>query len=80
MKNESNVQTVIFIILSILILIVKFITLWRSAKENQKLWFISIFVIFLLYSPVSFFVDIAYLFFFSKKKLTFVEIKSWFGK
>ena len=31
-------------------------------------------------SPVSFFVDIAYLFFFSKKKLTFVEIKSWFGK
>lgn len=46
--------------------------LWRSSKENQKYWFIVI----LLINTVGI-LEIAYLFYFSHKRLTIKELKSW---
>ncbi|MBI5045146.1 MAG: hypothetical protein HZC02_04415 [Candidatus Levybacteria bacterium] len=53
-------------------LVWKGIALWRSSKNDQKLWFVAILVI----NTVGI-VEIIYLFKFAKKKLTIEEIKSW---
>lgn len=46
--------------------------LWRASKENQRNWFIAL----LLLNTVGI-LDLAYLFYFSKKKLTLEELKTW---
>ncbi|HMS22605.1 MAG TPA: DUF5652 family protein [Candidatus Levybacteria bacterium] len=49
--------------------------LWRASRQEQRNWFIAMLV-------VSTFglLEIIYLFFFSRKKLTLKEMKSWIGK
>lgn len=63
---------ILFIIL-IWSLLWKGIALWRATKNSQKNWFIV-----LLPINTMGILEIVYLFFFSKKKLTLKEIKSWF--
>lgn len=46
--------------------------LWRASKESQRNWFIAL----LLINTVGI-LDLAYLFYFSNKKLTVSELKSW---
>lgn len=46
--------------------------LWRSSTENQRNWFIAILVL----NTIGI-LEIAYLFYFSKRKLTVKELKSW---
>ena len=53
----------------------KGLVFWRSAKQNQKYWFI----IFMFINTLGI-LEIVYLFYFSKKRLTFNEIKSWVNK
>ena len=50
----------------------KGLVFWRSAKQNQKYWFI----IFMFINTVGI-LEIVYLFYFSKKRLTIKEIKTW---
>lgn len=50
----------------------KGIALWRAANLNQRNWFLVILVI----SSLGI-IELVYLFGFSKKKLTFAEMKSW---
>jgi len=49
------------------------IVLWRSARLNQKNWFILFFVIHTFGI-----LELIYLFYFAKKRLTMEEIKSWY--
>jgi hypothetical protein len=53
----------------------KGIALWRASNLKQRNWFVGI----LLLNTLGI-LEIAYLFFFAKKKLTLTEIKSWFLK
>lgn len=76
-NNFAPQEIILFIALTVIILIIRAISLWRSASLNQKPWFI-VMLILGLYIPII--IDVAYLFFFSKKRLTLGEIKSWFGK
>jgi len=49
------------------------IVLWRSARLNQRNWFIVFLVV-----HTGGILELIYLFYFSKKKLTIMEAKSWF--
>lgn len=49
------------------------LVLWRAAKLNQKNWFI-----FFLIVHTAGILEIIYLFYFAKKKLTIAEVKTWF--
>lgn len=70
----SGNPVLIFIILFWTITL-KGIALWRAAREHQRNWFIVILVI----SSLGI-LELIYLFRFSKKRLTFAEIRSWFKK
>ena len=83
MQQTTDPAVITFlIILTIWVIIWRDIALWHAAKYNQKRWFIAltalIFPIFFLNALGL--VDIAYLFFFAKKKLTLTEMKGWFDK
>jgi len=52
----------------------KGLALWRAAQLKQRNWFI---VILVLNSITLGILEIIYLFRFSKKRLTFEEMKSW---
>jgi hypothetical protein len=52
----------------------KGIALWRSALLKQKNWFV---VILVLNSVTIGILEIVYLFWFAKKRLTFAEMKTW---
>lgn len=62
----------ILIILYFWSIVLKGIGLWRASKNNQKNWFIVILVL----NTVGI-LEIAYLFFFAKKRLTLEELKFW---
>jgi hypothetical protein len=52
----------------------KGIALWRSAQLKQRNWFVAILVL----NSVSIgILEIVYLFWFAKKRLTFAEMKTW---
>lgn len=56
----------------------KAIALWRAAKLSQRNWFIALLILF----PINLLgiIEIIFLFFFAKEKLTIKEIKGWFVK
>lgn len=64
-----NVSVLVILVWSLLW---KGTALWRASKENQRNWFIAL----LLLNTIGI-LDLAYLFYFSKKKLTIEELKSW---
>lgn len=77
--NPSNQILILSVVLFVITLIVGIIALWRAARNNQKTWFVTM-VVMLIYPPLSLLASLVYLFIFSKKKLKFEEIKSWFGR
>lgn len=50
----------------------KGIALWRAANLKQRNWFVAILVLNTLGI-----LELAYLFYFAKKRLTFAELKFW---
>lgn len=74
MINPPFEQTILIYVLLIWSLIWKGIALWKSAKQNQRNWFI---VLLLPIGTVGI-LEIVYLFGFSKKKMTIDDIKNWF--
>jgi hypothetical protein len=80
---DQNAPYPLIVTLSIVVLLWIFFwkgfALWRAAKLGQTKWFI--FLIFAILPDIFFntfgLVDLIYLFFFSKKKLTAEEIKTW---
>jgi methionyl-tRNA synthetase len=48
--------------------------LWRAARSNQRNWFIA----FLFIHTLGI-LELIYLFYFAKKKLTSAEVRGWFG-
>lgn len=56
----------------ILLLALNGYALWKAARDNQRNWFIALLVI---HGTVV--LEIAYLFFFAKKKLTLNDLKFW---
>ncbi len=74
--NGQVVFIIVYIITLIWIFLWKGIALWHSARHGQKNWFIAI--VLTIFPPVLFFstglIDIIYLFFFAKDKLTLKSI------
>lgn len=68
----------IIVIVSLWTLFWKGIALWRASQLNQKNWFVALFIVSTLNELGI--IELIYLFWFSKKRLTLSEIKSWFVK
>jgi methionyl-tRNA synthetase len=73
MGNVSFEQSILIYIFSIWSLIWKGLALWRASKNGQRNWFICLLVL----NTIGI-LDIIFLFRFSKKRMTFAEIKNWF--
>jgi hypothetical protein len=65
-------QTWIFFILYLWSLVWKGLALWRAAQLKQRNWFVGILILNTLGI-----LEIVYLFFFAKKKMTLQELKFW---
>lgn len=68
----------VIIVLSVWQLIWKGIALWRSSQLKQRNWFIALFILIPLNDMGI--LEIVYLFWFAKKRLTISELKSWFRR
>lgn len=69
--NNESAQTTLFIIVAIWAFAWKGLALWQSSRENQKVWFIALLTINTVGA-----LEIAYLFYFAKKRLTFKKLLS----
>lgn len=73
--NYANPQTVqgaiILSVISIWSIIWKIIALWKSARNNERGWFLVVLLV-----NLAGIVEIAYLFYFAKEKLTIDKVKS----
>lgn len=56
----------------------KGVALWRTSQLKQRNWFIALFIL-VPFNDVGI-VELIYLFWFAKKRMTFKEIKSWVKK
>jgi hypothetical protein len=65
-------QVWIFFVLYVWSLLWKGLALWRAGKLGQRNWFVGIIVL-----NTAGILEIAYLFFFAKKKMTLGELKFW---
>lgn len=63
--------TIMLSVISIWSIIWKVIALWKSARNNERGWFIVVLLV-----NLAGIVEIAYLFYFAKEKLTIDKIKS----
>lgn len=75
MQYLGNYQFPPFFILLVFIwtLVWKGLALWRAAEYKQLYWFIGLLVL----NSVGI-LEIVYLFYFAKRKLTLAELKSWY--
>lgn len=64
--------TVVFFVVYIWSIIWKGLALWKSAHLNQRNWFVAILILNTLGI-----LDIAYLFYFAKKRMTLQELRFW---
>lgn len=62
----------ILLILYVWSIVWKGLALWKASKNGQRNWFIIILIL-----NTMGILEIAYLFFFAKKKLTLEELKFW---
>ena len=74
-NNPDPLLIALVIILSIWQLIWKGIALWRTSQSKQRNWFVALFILIPLNDLGI--LEIVYLFWFAKKRLTIAEIKSW---
>lgn len=73
LPNDINqISPVWFFVIFLWSTLWKGIALWKAANLKQRNWFVGILVINTLGI-----LDIAYLFFFAKKKMTLEELKFW---
>ncbi len=75
MNLATNINPTLLFVIYAWSIIWKGIALWRAARDNQRNWFIAILVINIIGL-----LEITYLFFFAKKKLTFKsfsDLKFW---
>lgn len=71
-QNISQTPQILLFAILIWSIIWKGIALWKCAKLDQRNWFVAI----LILSTFGL-LEIAYLFFFAKKKLRLEELKFW---
>lgn len=71
----NNLPAIIlsWLILAI-ILVLKGLALWRAARSGQKNWFIAMIILYLYTFGI---VELVYLFFFAKDKLTKKDLVFW---
>jgi hypothetical protein len=74
--DTSFLPNILVYVLFIWEIVWKGIALWRAAHLNQRNWFIVILVLVLVINTFGI-LEIIYLFYFAKKRLTFAEIKTW---
>jgi hypothetical protein len=81
-SNQDFFSNPLLIALAIIIgvwtLFWKGIALWRTSQLKQRNWFIALFILVPLNELAI--IELVYLFWFSKKRLTIGEIKGWFVK
>lgn len=70
--NVGQLQQIGLYILFILLLAVNGYALWKASRDNQRNWFIALLVV-----HGTGVLEIAYLFFFAKKKLHLQDLKFW---
>jgi len=70
--NFGVFQQIGLYILFIVLLAINGYALWKAARDNQRNWFIILLII-----HGTGVLEIAYLFFFAKKKLTLDNLKFW---
>ena len=68
----------LIIILSIWQLAWKGVALWRTSQLKQRNWFIALFIL-IPFNDLAI-LEIIYLFWFAKRRMTIAEIKSWFKR
>jgi methionyl-tRNA synthetase len=71
LNQVSKNSPIVFFVLFVWSLLWKGIALWNAVKNSQRNWFIAILVL----NTVGI-LEIAYLFFFAKQKLTLKELRS----
>ena len=75
-NNINPFIIVLIIVLSIWQLFWKGIALWRTSQNKQRNWFMALFILVPLNDLGI--LELIYLFYFAKKRLSISEIKSWF--
>ncbi len=76
MKQPDPLIIGLIIILSIWQLFVKGVAIWRASQLKQRNWYIALFILIPLNELGI--IELVYLFWFAKKRLTINEVKSWF--
>nr|MBI5455873.1 hypothetical protein [Candidatus Levybacteria bacterium] len=71
-SSLSQIPTTWFFVLYLWSIVWKGLALWKSAGLKQKNWFVAMLVL----NTIGI-LDIAYLFFFAKKRMKFSELKFW---
>lgn len=71
-QNISQTPQILLFVILIWSIIWKGMALWKSAKLNQRNWFVAILVL-----NTFGLLEIAYLFFFANKKMRLEELKFW---
>lgn len=68
----SQIPTAWFFVLYLWSILWKGLALWKASGLKQRNWFVGLLVL----NTIGI-LDIAYLFFFAKKKMTLAELKFW---
>jgi len=76
MQPPSIGYIILLYVLLVWTLFWKGVALWRASKVEQRNWFIVLLVFSTIVNTAGL-LEIAYLFYFCKKKLTIAEVKSW---
>lgn len=76
MKQPDPFIIGLIIVLSAWQLCIKGIAIWRASQLKQRNWYIALFILIPLNELGI--LEIIYLFWFAKKRLTIAEVKSWF--
>lgn len=72
LQSISQISPVLLFVLFLWSLLWKGIALWKAVKNEQRNWF----VVMLVINSIGI-LEIAYLFFFAKKKMKLSELKFW---
>lgn len=69
---------ILITVLAVLQMFIKGVALWRAAKSGDRRWFIAFIILF--YLNTLGIVELIYLFYLSKPRLTLHEVKRWLPK
>ena len=72
LQDLNQIPTLLLFVIYIWSILWKGVALWKSAKLEQRNWFIAI----LILNTIGI-LEIVYLFFFAKKKMKLGELKFW---